>query len=374
MENKTPRQKPKYRVIETELLSMIEDGRVSVGQQVPTEHFISNKYNVSRFTVRKAIENLEHEGYLTRTAGKGTFVADWKKVSETKRMVLRKDIAIVMVDGTPETEVDDSWTVRSLRVASSEAEKSGYHITFCGANHKELVKGNIPLALRDRTVRGAIVDGNLSDEIMEQLLACDVTMIVIGSHCDYGVAVVDHDIEGMTYKITQSLLELDHGPVWYVMDEVRHGQGSNCYMEELYCGYKRGIFECGAEPQMLLANICHASECGHVIGQMVQNGSSKHCVIVGTGGHLREILRHMRREGIAQEDVLFVGIGRYHSAWPLSRDEMMFCDVVPDMVVQEAVRQLIRYGNKEGRIEGRLFKLEVERVADRVKPLRFKWV
>lgn len=44
------------------------------GRRIPTEAELCEMYNVSRITARKALEELQNEGYLEKKQGKGTFV------------------------------------------------------------------------------------------------------------------------------------------------------------------------------------------------------------------------------------------------------------------------------------------------------------
>lgn len=46
--------------------------------QLPSEREICEKFNVSRATVRQAMQEMEQEGYIYRSHGKGTFVAPQK--------------------------------------------------------------------------------------------------------------------------------------------------------------------------------------------------------------------------------------------------------------------------------------------------------
>ena len=56
-------------------LEHIESGSWQLRQQIPTEEDLCKKYNVSKITVRQAVNNLVSDGYLTKIQGKGTFVA-----------------------------------------------------------------------------------------------------------------------------------------------------------------------------------------------------------------------------------------------------------------------------------------------------------
>jgi GntR family transcriptional regulator len=56
-------------------LEEINSGEWKLEQQIPTEDELCKKYNVSKITVRQAINNLVSDGYLIKIQGKGTFVA-----------------------------------------------------------------------------------------------------------------------------------------------------------------------------------------------------------------------------------------------------------------------------------------------------------
>jgi GntR family transcriptional regulator len=52
------------------------------GARLPTEGELCSKFDVSRVTVRKALDELGDKGYLVRKPGKGTFVVE-KKIQRT---------------------------------------------------------------------------------------------------------------------------------------------------------------------------------------------------------------------------------------------------------------------------------------------------
>lgn len=69
---------PLYDQLMSELEREIDKGRWKKGEKIPSERVLSQMYDVSRITVRAAIEKLARAGMLERIQGKGTFVSDSK--------------------------------------------------------------------------------------------------------------------------------------------------------------------------------------------------------------------------------------------------------------------------------------------------------
>ncbi len=66
---------PLYFQLKDALLTLIQDGQLQEGDPIPTERELGERFQVSRITVRRAIDELARHGYLTSRQGKGTFVA-----------------------------------------------------------------------------------------------------------------------------------------------------------------------------------------------------------------------------------------------------------------------------------------------------------
>jgi GntR family transcriptional regulator len=66
---------PLYHQLRQALLGPLKRGHWKEGDPIPTEREICDTYDVSRITVRRAINDLVREGYLVSYQGKGTFVA-----------------------------------------------------------------------------------------------------------------------------------------------------------------------------------------------------------------------------------------------------------------------------------------------------------
>jgi GntR family transcriptional regulator len=70
----TKRKKAKYQIVETYIIDAILSGQLKKGQQIMTESELAKKFQISRLTVHHAMQNLVNQGYIVRTAGKGSFV------------------------------------------------------------------------------------------------------------------------------------------------------------------------------------------------------------------------------------------------------------------------------------------------------------
>ena len=69
---------PIYIQIHNQIKQAIEAGRWAVGDRIPSERELATQFDVSRMTLRQAIQTLVDEGILERRVGAGTFVANQK--------------------------------------------------------------------------------------------------------------------------------------------------------------------------------------------------------------------------------------------------------------------------------------------------------
>lgn len=110
-----PKRIAKYKMIENDILNKIYSGEYVKGQSIQTEQELTEKYKVSRVTVRQATNNLVAKGYLVRSQGSGTFVSRSTTVNRTTQVqsftdemkALGKEVTseILMFKIIPATEI-----------------------------------------------------------------------------------------------------------------------------------------------------------------------------------------------------------------------------------------------------------------------------
>ena len=69
---------PLYEQVKAHVLARIRSGEWRPGARVPSEHELVRELRVSRMTANRALRELMRSGVLSRVAGVGTFVADFK--------------------------------------------------------------------------------------------------------------------------------------------------------------------------------------------------------------------------------------------------------------------------------------------------------
>ncbi len=69
---------PRYMQVMNYYIPLIKSGKLKEGDKMPTEEEICQLFNISRITVRKALDGLMQSGYIYKQQGKGSFVTTKK--------------------------------------------------------------------------------------------------------------------------------------------------------------------------------------------------------------------------------------------------------------------------------------------------------
>ena len=110
---------PKYLQIIDYYQGLIRAGQLAEGQQMPTEEEIGRLFNVSRITVRQALDGLAQAGHIYKIQGKGSFVA-FKKTDMQLNHLYGFSEEMRSLGMTPSTILVDS----SLVSPSEQAAKA----------------------------------------------------------------------------------------------------------------------------------------------------------------------------------------------------------------------------------------------------------
>jgi GntR family transcriptional regulator len=94
---------PLYYQVKESLLEKIKSNQFKVGDLIPSESELQEEYNVSRITIRRAIQELVQEGHLYTRQGRGTFVSR-PKVSQELNLITSWAETMAAMGMRPETK------------------------------------------------------------------------------------------------------------------------------------------------------------------------------------------------------------------------------------------------------------------------------
>lgn len=94
-------KEPLFEQIKTQIKDHILTGKLQEGDALPSMRVLAKEINVSVITTKRAYEDLEDEGYVLSTIGKGTFVAGRQPhvLKEWQMRELENDLEAVVQTG-----------------------------------------------------------------------------------------------------------------------------------------------------------------------------------------------------------------------------------------------------------------------------------
>ncbi|MGX4601036.1 GntR family transcriptional regulator [Faecalimicrobium sp. JNUCC 81] len=141
-------KEPMYKNIENYVMNLIESGQLQEGDLIPSEKQLTEKFNVTRMTVRSALNNLVNGGYIARRRGIGSIVlgnniydnistiSGFTREMESKGYKVSNivlDLNIVQADETLKKKLnleenDNVWEIKRVRIADDE--RVSYMVTY----------------------------------------------------------------------------------------------------------------------------------------------------------------------------------------------------------------------------------------------------
>ncbi|MBK0370309.1 GntR family transcriptional regulator [Flavobacterium agrisoli] len=75
-----------YLQLSDEILTLIKHGQLTTGQKLPSTRDVASLLKINRITVAKAFEELQMQGWLESSVGRGTFVSSHIPELEPKKL------------------------------------------------------------------------------------------------------------------------------------------------------------------------------------------------------------------------------------------------------------------------------------------------
>lgn len=231
---------PLYKQIQQYFLDNIQQGKWQPNEKIPSENELSTKFNVSRITIKKALEDLVEQGIIYRIQGKGSFLSSTSrnepkiyvnKPNETKNKV----IALIM------PRVEALFNTHLLSSIEQTLTSQGYRIIFCQSRDSQKLEEQTIKEVLELGVQGIIiypVEGETYNEEVLRLSLKGFPLVLIDRYFR-GIdvnSVCSDNFEG-GYNATKHLLELGHSRIGII--STKHQDTTS--IEDRILGYEKAL-------------------------------------------------------------------------------------------------------------------------------------
>lgn len=169
---------PLYQQVIDIIKNEINSGAYKAGARIPNEFELAESYKVGRVTVRRAIEELVQQGYLTKRQGKGTFV----NAPKLKRKIRQKGDVQSFTEGCAANDMVPGARLVSRTVVAATHEDAAFFGVEPGcelivvervrtADGIPVMLENNAFVLADHPYLQTLADKNLTDNSIFALVA-----------------------------------------------------------------------------------------------------------------------------------------------------------------------------------------------------------
>lgn len=162
---------PRHEQISNWIREQIESGNYKVDEKLPSENELTEKFDVSRVTVRRALQTLENEQLIYRCQGLGSFVKDNRShqsfvrltdfVEDMKRAGMEASSEVISMKPTTVSDQvastlkveSDKAVIRLDRLRLGNGQPIAFDVTWLPMFYGQLIEG---YGLTDKTIYGIL--------------------------------------------------------------------------------------------------------------------------------------------------------------------------------------------------------------------------
>jgi GntR family transcriptional regulator, arabinose operon transcriptional repressor len=150
-------QVPKYSQLKEHLKEQILKGEIPFGQQLPSENLLAKQFKISRHTVRQAFGELEHEEWIQREQGRGTFCIYQEKT-------VRRNIAVIT------TYISEYIFPTLIRGIEEVLSAGGYGLILANTNNDKKKEAQCLENILNQDIAGLIIEPTKSSQFNSNIV------------------------------------------------------------------------------------------------------------------------------------------------------------------------------------------------------------
>jgi GntR family transcriptional regulator of arabinose operon len=305
---------PKYLQLKEILRQHFENEHYAVDQKIPSEGELTQRFDVSRSTVRQALAELVNEGYIYKKTGSGSFFSG-RRIQEKDKGQRSHLIGVI----TPLPSYIYPQIVQGI---NEVAYKKSYNIVL-GTSHADWEEELACLdQLLERGVDGVIVEPSdtahhqKDSEFFKRLATLSVPVVLMDWALDVpNVSYVTlDDVEG-GFRATSYLIEAGHQRIAYLYPD-------NIPGTQRHQGYRKALKQYGISPDNRLEKLISVTdwnETGNVrksMKELLDLGDDRPTAVFCFNDHAAlRVYATIRDAGLTiPDDISLIGFDDYEMA------------------------------------------------------------
>ncbi len=281
---------------------------LSEGDAIPSERTLSETYDVSRFTVRRAISDLVKEGVLRREGRRGAYVSDISRLNVWRQGSRRRLLGVVIPD------IEDFFAARLVNGMDSLSHQMGYSIAL-GRSDEDPDRAAMQLErLIAEQVAGVVLVPVACDNYVEanqglfsMLQAAKVPFVLIDRYVE-GIqvdTVVSDNFDG-AYRCTKHLIDMGYRRVAYL------GYPQCSTIIDRLAGYKKALMDSGIHFDDKLVVAQHArrdrDETIRITERLLRLNPPVNAIFTANDGVAMEVWAALRERGkLVPDEIALAG-------------------------------------------------------------------
>jgi GntR family transcriptional regulator, arabinose operon transcriptional repressor len=215
----------------------ILSGVLPVGSRLPTELELARQHQISRGTVRHALNILVNEGLLERTPGRGTYVRQWPLPSKIEPKPALKWIGLLLSQPVFQISLD------ILLGVEQTARARGYELSLTYTEESQVQQDRDIERLRGNDVTGIILlplSNPVPGEQLKKLQRDNLPLVLVDRYIpELDTDYVVSDNIGGAYRATEHLIILGHHRIGFAYSNAANFQTTS--VRDRWQGYRKAL-------------------------------------------------------------------------------------------------------------------------------------
>ncbi|WP_312369655.1 substrate-binding domain-containing protein [Lachnoclostridium sp.] len=191
-----------YQEIKKYLLGVIKENQSIANYKLPSENQLALKFATTRITAKRALTELQDEGYIYRIHGKGSFISP--EVAANKE--LKNDFICLLLPN-----LESKFIATIVDGVKIHLKAHGFHLIIISETEETLIKNNLISHIIDLGVKGIIVFPNSRARYNKDLLVLALNkfpvVFIDRTLHDFDVSSVTSDHLEIAKKAVQLLID-----------------------------------------------------------------------------------------------------------------------------------------------------------------------